>query len=165
MLTQEEFMDLQALRPQGLTITEIATELGYHPATVRRWLAAGGPPAKRRAQAPPLIDEHWATRIAELVRRSPRLLAASVFEIVVTEGFEGSYPTVARACCARSQLGSRSTTSRPRRPLECGPAASPPSSASRAWSKPISCVVWWQALSLMAEVRAVLLGRSTTFTT
>lgn len=96
MLTQEEFMDLQALRRQGLTITEIATEVGYHPATVSRWMAAGGPPTKRRAQAPPLIDEHWAARIAELVRRSPRLLATSVYEIVVAEGFEGSYPTVAR---------------------------------------------------------------------
>jgi hypothetical protein len=57
-----------------------------------RW----GPPKSRGAQAPPLIDEHWAARIAELLCRSPRLLATSVFEILVAEGFEGSYPTVAR---------------------------------------------------------------------
>ena len=89
-------MDVQALKRQGLTITEIAQELGYHPATISAWLAAGGPPPKRRAQAPPLIDEAWSARIAELLRRSPRLLATSVFEIISAEGFSGSYPTVVR---------------------------------------------------------------------
>jgi hypothetical protein len=96
MLTQEEFMDVQAHRRQGLTITEIARELDYHPATISRWLAGGGPSRHRQAQTPPLIDKQWAGRIAELLRRSPRLLATSVFEILVAEGFEGSYPTVAR---------------------------------------------------------------------
>jgi transposase len=96
MLSQEEFMDVQALKRQGFTIAEIATELGYHPATISAWLAAGGPPVRRRAQAPPLVDEGWATRIAELLRRSPRLLATSVYEIIAAEGFCGSYPTVAR---------------------------------------------------------------------
>jgi len=89
-------MDVQALKRQGLTITEIAQELGYHPATISAWLAAGGPPPKRQAQAPPLIDERWAARIAELLRRSPPLLATSVFEIISAEGFSGSYPTVVR---------------------------------------------------------------------
>ena len=89
-------MDVQALKRQGLTIVEIANELGYHPATISRWLARGGPPARRRAPAPPLIGERWAARIAELLRRSPRLLATSVYEILVTEGFTGSYPTVVR---------------------------------------------------------------------
>jgi transposase len=96
MLSQEEFMDVQALKRQGLTITEIARQLGYHPATISAWLAAGGPPQRRRAQAPPLIDERWAARIAELLRRSPRLLATSVFEMIAAEGFSGSYQTVAR---------------------------------------------------------------------
>lgn len=96
MLSQEEFMDLQALKRQGLTATEIAAELGYHPATVRSWLARGGPPPKRQAAVPPLIDERWAARVAELLRRSPRLLATSVYEILRAEGFEGSYPTVSR---------------------------------------------------------------------
>ena len=39
MLSQEEFMDVQALKRQGLTITEIARELGYRPATISAWLA------------------------------------------------------------------------------------------------------------------------------
>jgi len=96
MLTQEEFMDVQALKRQGLTNIEIAQELGYHPATIAKWLAEGGPPPRRRAPTAPLVDERWAARIAELLRRSPRLLATSVFEIIAAEGFTGSYPTVAR---------------------------------------------------------------------
>jgi transposase len=97
MLSQEEYVnDVLALKHQGLTISEIAAELGYHPATISKWLAAGGPPERRRAQAPPMIDERWAARVAELLARSPRLLATSVFEILVAEGFAGSYPTVSR---------------------------------------------------------------------
>jgi transposase len=97
MLSQEEFVnEVLALRHKGFTVTEIARELGYHPATITKWLAAGGPPARRKASAPPLIDERWAARIAELLHRSPKLLATSVYEIVAAEGFEGSYATVQR---------------------------------------------------------------------
>jgi transposase len=96
MLSQEEFMDVLALRRQGLTIREIATETGYHPATISKWLAAGGPPPRRRVQGPPVIDERWAARIAELLRPAPRLLATSVFEILRAEAFTGSYASVAR---------------------------------------------------------------------
>ena len=97
MLSQEEYVnEVLALKHQGLTITEIARELGYHPATISKWLDAGGPPAKRRAQSPPVVDDRWAARIAELLGRSPRLLATSVFEILAAEGFEGSYPSVSR---------------------------------------------------------------------
>jgi transposase len=97
MLSQEEYVhDVLRLKHQGLTVTEIARELGYHPVTIAKWLDAGGPPEKRRVAGPALIDERWAARIAELLRRSPRLLATSVFEIVAAEGFDGSYPTVSR---------------------------------------------------------------------
>ena len=47
MMTQEEYMDVVALRAQGFTITEIAEELGYHPATISGWLKTGGPPPTR----------------------------------------------------------------------------------------------------------------------
>ncbi len=96
MMTQEEFMDVMAMKRQGLSITEIAAETGYHRATISSWLKNGGPPPRRRASGPPVIDEHWAGRIAELLRPAPRLLATSVFELLVAEGYEGSYPSVAR---------------------------------------------------------------------
>jgi IS30 family transposase len=38
MMTQEEFMDVVALRRQGWTITDIAAEIGHHPETVSKWL-------------------------------------------------------------------------------------------------------------------------------
>ena len=95
-MTQEEYMDVQAMRRQGLTITEIASETGYHPKTISDWLRDGGPPQRRRRSAPPVVDERWAARIAELLRLAPRLLATSVFEMIRAEGFEGSYPSVAR---------------------------------------------------------------------
>ena len=47
MMTQEEFMDVMAMKRQGLTIKEIAEETGYHPSTISSWLKNGGPPTKR----------------------------------------------------------------------------------------------------------------------
>lgn len=99
MLTQEEYVSgVLALRRQGMTIVEIADELGYHPATISKWLKAGGPPPGRTIEpGVRVIDEEWAARIGELVRPpAEKLLAASVFEIIAAEGFGGSYPTVVR---------------------------------------------------------------------
>jgi len=97
MLTQEEYMDVLALHRQGFSITEIADELGYHPATISNWLRAGGPPPVREIDHSELvIDEHWGRRIEMLLEANPRLLATSVFAIISTEGFGGSYPTVSR---------------------------------------------------------------------
>ena len=90
-------MDVLALHRQGFTIAEIAEELGYHPATISGWLKAGGPPAAREVdRADLMVDHRWEARIAQLLEINPRLLATSVHAIVCAEGFEGSYPTVAR---------------------------------------------------------------------
>ena len=43
-----------------------------------------------------MIDDFWAGRIEMLLEANPRLLATSVFAIISTEGFDGSYPTVSR---------------------------------------------------------------------
>lgn len=98
MMTQEEYMNLMALRRQGLTYAEIADALGYHPATVSSWFRKGGPPPARTiAATEKVIDDRWAARIRELMRPpAEKILARSVFEIIVAEGFDGSYPTVVR---------------------------------------------------------------------
>ncbi len=99
MMTQEEYVDgVLALKRQGKTITEIADELGYHPATISNWLRNGGPPAARSiAPAERVIDEKWAERIRQLVQPpAEKLLARSVFEIIAAERFAGSYATVVR---------------------------------------------------------------------
>lgn len=102
MMTQEEYMDLLAMRRQGKSIAEIAEELGYHPATVSKWLEAGGPPPKRSvAPAVAVIDDTTAARISELLSAAPTLLSTSIYDILRAEGFTGSYPSVVRHVRAR----------------------------------------------------------------
>ena len=98
MMNQEQYMDLHALKNEGWTNKEIAEELGYHSATVAKWLEAGGPPKtavvsdERR-----LMTSVWRARIEVLLGTHPRLLATSVHNKLRAEGFGGSYPTVVRA--------------------------------------------------------------------
>lgn len=98
MLTQEEYVHrVLELKRQGWTITEIAADVGYHPATISKWLKAGGPPPRRAVNPTErAIDDRWAARIDTLIAPPSRLLATSVFEIMRAEGFCGSYPTVVR---------------------------------------------------------------------
>ena len=43
MMTQEEYMDVLAMRRQGMSYVEIGEELGYHPDTISAWVKKGGP--------------------------------------------------------------------------------------------------------------------------
>ena len=51
MMTQEEYMDVLAMKRQGMSFKEIGEELGYHPATISRvgtqGRAAAGPHGRR----------------------------------------------------------------------------------------------------------------------
>ncbi len=97
MMTQGEFMDVTRLQAEGLTIKEIAAELGYHPATVSKWVAAGGPPAGReKTEVSRVMDTYWRGRVDAILERKPRLLSTSILDRLVAEGFEGSYPSVVR---------------------------------------------------------------------
>jgi transposase len=97
MLNQEDYVKVLDLHRQGWTKKEIAAELGYHPATVAKWLRSDGPPTR-----PVVPDEarvmtaRWRARIAALLEAYPRLLAVSVFNKLRAEGYPGSYPTVVR---------------------------------------------------------------------
>ena len=103
MLTQEEYVHrVLELKRQGWSVTEIAAEMGYHPATVSKWLKQGGPPEKRTVNpAERVIDARWAKRIDTLIAPPSKLLATSVFEIIGAEGYPGSYPSVVRHVRAR----------------------------------------------------------------
>jgi len=96
MMTQEEYMDVLALRRQGWTITAIAEAVGHHPATVSAWLTRGGPPARQGSSASAIVDERWAARVVGLLEANSQLLGTSVFRILRAEGFQGSYPTLVR---------------------------------------------------------------------
>ena len=91
-------MDLHSLKNEGWTNTEIAGELGYHPATVAKWLKEGGPPeAVVVGDECRVMTAVWRARIETLLGSCPRLLATSVHHKLRAEGFGGSYPTVVRA--------------------------------------------------------------------
>jgi len=106
MMTQEEFMDVLAMRRQGMSFKEIGEALGYHPATIAKWHKAGGPPPERTVDGEGrVVDRVWADRLSALLVANPKLLAKSLFEIIAAEGFAGSYPTVVR--WVRSQRGPR----------------------------------------------------------
>ena len=65
MMTQEEFMDVMAMKRQGLSIKEIAEEPAITRAPSVGWLKAGRPPAVEPAGS--AGDRRgWADRIAEL---------------------------------------------------------------------------------------------------
>ena len=106
MMTQEEFMDVLAMKRRGMSLKEIGDELGYHPATIAKWVKAGGPPPARTVdEADRVIDAVWADRLTALLVGNSKLLAKSLFEIITAEGFTGSYPSVVR--WVRDQRGPR----------------------------------------------------------
>ncbi len=99
-------MDVLAMRRQGKSYVEIGNELGYHPATIAKWVKNGGPPPARTVdETVRVIDEVWADRLTALLVGNPQLLATSLFEMISAEGFCGSYPSVVR--WVREQRGPR----------------------------------------------------------
>ena len=99
-------MDVLAMKRRGMSFKEIGDELGYHPATIAKWVKAGGPPPARTVdEADRVIDAVWADRLTALLVGNSKLLAKSLFEIITAEGFTGSYPSVVR--WVRDQRGPR----------------------------------------------------------
>ena len=97
MLNQEDYVKVLDLHRQGWTKKEIAAELGYHPATIAKWIAAGEPPSGRVVpDEERVMNRRWQQRVEQLLDAHPRLLAVSVFNKVRAEGYAGSYPTVVR---------------------------------------------------------------------
>src|SRR5579864_726871 len=123
MMTQEEFMDVKALRAAGWTIRQIAEHLGYHPATVSAWLRNGGPPPTRHVEAVDLVvGPAWANRVTALLAHNPHLQASSVMRVLSAEGYDGSYQTLTRHL--RSVRGPSRGPAAERRvtmPIETGP--------------------------------------------
>ena len=99
-------MDVLAMKHAGLSYVEIGAVTGYHPATISKWCRDGGPPPARvLGDEARVVDPAWGDRLGSLSVANKNLLATSLFEIVRAEGFDGSYPTVAR--WVRAQRGPR----------------------------------------------------------
>ena len=89
MMTQEEFMNVKALRAAGWTVAQIARHLGYHPATISSWLKAGGPPAKRSVPVGEMvIDERWRERIAGLLAHNVGVQPDVSFPVRIDVSFD-----------------------------------------------------------------------------
>lgn len=97
MMTQEEYMNVKALRAAGWTIKQIAEHLEFHPATVSSWLKNGGPPPKRSVPIEELVmDERWQSRIGGLLAHNSELQGSSIMRVISAEGYTGSYQTLTR---------------------------------------------------------------------
>ncbi|GAC1591903.1 MAG: DDE-type integrase/transposase/recombinase [Acidimicrobiales bacterium] len=123
MMTQEEYMEVKALRAAGWTITQIAQQVGHHPATVSGWLRNGGPPAKRETPVADLvIDEVWQARIAGMLTHNAQLQASSIMRVIAAEGFAGSYQSVTRHLReVRGPTRGNSATAKLTMPIVTGP--------------------------------------------
>jgi len=95
MLTQEEDVEIHALRKQGWTISEIARHTGRDRKTIRAYLAGERQPGVRAA-----VEEDPFDRIEPYVRQ--RLVddhgvwATVLFDEVQALGYDRSYPTFTR---------------------------------------------------------------------
>ncbi len=95
MLTQEDHVEIHALRKRGWTISEIARHTGRDRKTIRTYLAGVREPGERAAVEPDPFDE-----IEPYVRQ--RLVddhgvwATTLFDEVQRLGYDRSYPTFTR---------------------------------------------------------------------
>jgi transposase len=96
LISEEELMDVKALRRQGLSCAEIGRLLGRDWRTVKRYLEDGAQPAYRRRRAGSKLDR-FKPLIDQWLAGEPRLLATRIHQDLVRDyGFQGGYDTVRR---------------------------------------------------------------------
>lgn len=100
MLTEEDDVDISALRRRGLTISEIARRTNHDRKTVRAYLAGDRQPGKRAPAGPDPFDPFLAYVTARLAE-DPHLWSRTLFDELGKLGFAQSYPTLTRQIRAR----------------------------------------------------------------
>lgn len=101
MLAWESFVEAQALRAQGWSISAIARHLGVTRLTVRRYLNGEHTPGQRTRSTADAFEgfaEYCRLRLAA----DPHLWATTLFDEVVELGYAGSYQSFTRAIRTRS---------------------------------------------------------------
>jgi transposase len=93
MLTEEDDVEIHALKARGWTVAAISRHTGRDRKTIRKYLAR--PTGVRRERAPSCLEPFGAFIAARFVE-DPHLEATVLFRELVDAGFDRSYPTLVR---------------------------------------------------------------------
>ena len=94
MLTEEDDVELHALKARGWTIAAISRHTGRDPKTIRKYLAGEG--ARQQRRPAPSCLEPFRDYIAARFVEDPHLEATVLHRELVEAGFDRSYPTLVR---------------------------------------------------------------------
>jgi hypothetical protein len=100
MLSEEDDVDIHALKRQGMTISEIVRRTNHDRKSVRAYLAGQRVPGERKRAEPDPFDKFIAYVTARLTE-DPHLWAATLLDELRPLGFTGSYQTLTRQVGAR----------------------------------------------------------------
>ena len=95
MLTQEEDVEIHALKKRGWTVSEIARHTGRDRKTIRAYLSEGREPGVRVTVVPDPFDRVEAY-VAQRLSDDHGLWATALFDEVQGLGYDRSYPTFTR---------------------------------------------------------------------
>lgn len=95
MLSEEDDVDIHALKRQGMTISEIARRTQHDRKTIRAYLSGVRTPGKRARTVPDAFDAFVAYVTARLTD-DPHLWAVTLLDELRPLGFTGSYQTLTR---------------------------------------------------------------------
>ncbi len=93
MLTEEDDVEIHALKARGWSVSAIARHTGRDRKTVRKYLAGDG--LHRREPAPSCV-EPFRGYIAARLADDPHLPAVTLLDELAEAGFDRSYPTLVR---------------------------------------------------------------------
>ena len=93
MLSEEDDVDIHALRRQGMTISEIARRTHHDRKTIRAYLNGDRVPGRRARAALDSFDAFVDYAAARLIE-DPHLWAMTLLDELRPLGYEGSYPTL-----------------------------------------------------------------------
>lgn len=93
MIALEVFMDVFALRRQGLTFRAIAKKLGIHRNTVKKYLEEGKPPRYKKTKRQESILDPYRQLIRDWLERDD-YRATWIYNRIQSLGYGGGYDTV-----------------------------------------------------------------------
>jgi IS30 family transposase len=94
-LSEEEDVDIHALKRQGITVSEIARHTHHDPKTIRPYLAGERSPGARQ-RADPDSFEMFVARVTARLTKDSHLGAATLLDELRPLGFTSSYSTLTR---------------------------------------------------------------------